>query len=227
MTIANSLCAYPVQQSSTKGNLMAELQVPITKGKGFIVIDTETLVDEVYKEAMLLGLKELLNRGMSKLTKASTKDAEELASLAMAQAEKNVEAMAQGKIRFLGKKAKTGESAAVMTEARRLAKNLVKDGIKAAGMKISHVEAKDITTAANELLASDPSLIEQAKANLEERAKVPAKVDLIKSLIKESPKLVAKAAEEKAKKKSTLSKTQAGKVAPRAKPKAGVSATTH
>ncbi len=209
---------------------MAVLEVPITKGKGFVKIDTEdadALPSEVYKEALLLGLKELCNRGMSKLTKASTKDAEELASLAMAQAEKNVEAMAQGKIRFLGKKAKTGESAAVMTEARRLAKNLVKDGIKAAGMKISHVEAKEITAAANELLASDPSIVEQAKANLEERAKVPAKVDLIKSLIKESPRLVAKAAEANAKKKSTLSKTQAGKVAPRAKPKAGVSATAH
>jgi len=206
---------------------MAELSVPITKGKGSVTIDTETLPDEVYKEAMLLGLKELCNRGMSKLTKASTKDEAELQSLAMAQAEKNVEAIAQGKIRFLGKKAKTGESAAVMTEARRLAKNLVKDGIKAAGMKISHVEAKDITAAANELLASDSSIVEQAKANLEERAKVPAKVDLIKSLIKESPKLVAKAKEANEKKKSTLSKTQAGKVAPRAKPKAGVSATAH
>src|SRR6266404_3334612 len=170
MTIDNSLCAYPVQQSSTKGNLMAELTVPITKGKGSVTIDTETLPDEVYKEAMLLGLKELCNRGMSKLTKASTKDEAELQSLAMAQAEKNVEAIAQGKIRFLGKKAKTGESAAVMTEAR--------------------------------LLASDPSIVEQAKANLEERAKVPAKVDLIKSLIKESPRLVAKAKEANEKKKS-------------------------
>ena len=210
---------------------MAILQVPITKGKGFIEIDTEdgeALPSEVYKEALLLGLKELCNRGMSKLTKASFNgDEEALKAGAMAQAEKNVEAIAQGKIRFLGKKAKTGESAAVMTEARRLAKNLVKDGIKAAGMKISHVEAKDITAAANELLANDPSLIEQAKANLEERAKVPAKVDLIKSLIKESPKLVAKAEAASAKKKTTLSKTQAGKVAPRAKPKAGVSTTAH
>ena len=209
---------------------MAVLQVPITKGKSFVEIDTEdaeALPSEVYKEVLLLGLKELCNRGMSKLTKASTKDEAELQSLAMAQAQKNVEAIAQGKIRFLGKKAKTGESAAVMTEARRLAKNLVKDGIKAAGMKISHVEPKEITAAANELLAQDPSIVEQAKANLEERAKVPAKVDLIKSLIKESPKLVAKAAEANAKKKSTLSKTQAGKVAPRAKPKPGVGATAH
>src|SRR5258708_13592189 len=104
---------------------MAVLQVPIMKGKGFVEIDTEALPDEVYKESMLLGLKDLANRGMSKLTKASTKDAEELASLAMAQAEKNVEAIAQGKIRFLGKKAKTGEIPTVMTEARPLPTHLV------------------------------------------------------------------------------------------------------
>src|SRR6266403_79683 len=180
MTITNSLCAYPVQQSSTKGNLMAELSVPITKGKGSVTIDTETLPDEVYKEAMLLGLKELCNRGMSKLTKASTKDEAELQSLAMAQAEKNVEAIAQGKIRFLGKKAKTGETAAVMTEARRLAKNLIKDAIKAAGKRINTVEPKVITQGANDYLASaqGAALIAQAKANLEERAKSPIKVDI-------------------------------------------------
>jgi len=211
---------------------MAVLQVPITKGKGFIEIDTEDtdrLPSEVYKEALLLGLKELCNRGMSKLTKASTKDEAELQSLAMAQAEKNVEAIAQGKIRFLGKKAKTGESAAVMTEARRLAKALVKDAIKAFGMKPSQVEAKDITAGANELLVSDqgPGLIEQAKTNLEERAQTKIKVDVEKLGIRVSPKLVAKAEADKAKKKSTLSKTQAGKVAPRAKPKAGATATAH
>ena len=208
---------------------MAELSVPITKGKGSVTIDTETLPDEVYKEAMLLGLKELANRGMSKLTKASTKDEDELKSLAMAQAEKNVEAILSGNIRFLGKKAKTGESAAVMTEARRLAKNLIKDAIKAAGKRINTVEPKVITQGANDYLASDQgaSLIAQAKANLEERAKSPIKVDIEALGIKESPKLVAKADAEKAAKKSSLSKTQAGKVAPRAKPKAGVSATAH
>src|SRR6266404_5309302 len=208
---------------------MAILQVPITKGKGVVEIDSETLPDEVYKEAMLLGLKELANRGMSKLTKASTKDEDELKSLAMAQAEKNVEAILSGNIRFLGKKAKTGESAAVMTEARRLAKNLIKDAIKAAGKRINTVEPKVITQGANDYLASDQgaSLIAQAKANLEERAKSPIKVDIEALGIKESPKLVAKADAEKAAKKSSLSKTQAGKVAPRAKPKAGVSATAH
>ena len=207
---------------------MAELIVPITKGKSSVTIDTEALPVEVYKEALALGLKELANRGMSKLTKASTRDAEELASLAMAQAQKNVEAIMAGEIRFSGKKAKTGETAAVMTEARRLAKALIKDAIKANGEKISHYEPKEITALANAYLAEDQSLIDQAKANLEERAKAPTLEklkDVVKAGLKASPKLVAKA--EAAKSKKTLSKTQAGKVAPRAKPKVGVTATAH
>lgn len=201
--------------------------IPVTKGKGTINIVPDDIPLEVYTEALLLGLKELMNRGMSKLTKASFNgDEAALAKAAMDQGEKNYEAIMEGKIKFAGKKASKGESAAVMTEARRLAKALVKDGIKAAGMKISHVEPKDITAAANALLAEDPSLIAQAKVNLEERAKVPVKVDITK-LIKESPKLVAKAeaanAAKKAEKKP-LSATQAGKVKPRAKP---AGATAH
>jgi hypothetical protein len=217
-----------LQDVNERQSQMADIQVPITKAKGQVTIDSEAIPQEVYEEALKLGLKELANRGMSKLTKAAFKGVEaDLAAACMEQAEKNVEAIMTGKIRFAGKKAKSGESAAVMTEARRLAKNLVKDSIKAAGMKISHVEAKDITAAANELLAADPSLIDKAKANLAEREKTPVSID-IKSLIKESPKLVAKAnAANEKKKAGTLSKTQAGKVAARAKPKAGASATAH
>jgi len=207
---------------------MAVLNVPITKGKDTVTFQTDDLPEEVYGEALLLGLKELANRGMSKITKASTKDEEELKSLAMAQAEKNVEAIMAGKIRFLAKKAKTGEPAAVMTEARRLAKNLIKDAIKASGKRINAVEPKDITAAANDYLQSDQgkALIDQAKVNLEERAATPIKIDIEALGIKESPKLVAKADADKAKKKAkgTLSATQAGKVKPRAKP---AGATAH
>jgi len=206
---------------------MATLEVPITKGKATVTIDisADILPDAVYKEALLLGLKELANRGMSKITKASTKNEEELKSLAMAQAEKNVEAIMSGNIRFSGKKAKTGESAAVMTEARRLAKNLIKDALRANGEKPSQYEPKEITALANAYLAEDPSLIEQAKANLEERAKTPV-LEKLKSVvagsIKASPKLIAKAAAKK--KDKPLSATQAGKVKPRAKPQAGATA---
>jgi len=112
----------------------------------------------------------------------------------------------------------TKVSGVVMTEARRLAKEVVKNEIRAAGMKISHVEASEITKAANEIIASDPSYIETAQANIEARTAKVVSVN-IKSLVHESPKLVAAAAKRKAESAVQLSSKQAGKVAPR-KPKA-------
>src|SRR5207244_2361268 len=62
----------------------------------------------------------------------------------------------------------------VMTEARRLAKNLIKDEIKKAGGKISSYEPKDITTAANSYLETDEgkTLLAQAQVNVDARTKV-------------------------------------------------------
>jgi hypothetical protein len=199
---------------------MAILQIPITKAKGFIEVDTTTdLPDDVYAEALLQGLKVLLNRGASKITKETYPDEAELKAEAMTKAEEQLDMVKKGTIKFTGSSKKSKESGAVMTEARRLAKNIIKDEMKRNKIKISHVEPKEITAAANALLAEDPSIIETAKANLEARQATPVKID-IKSLIKESPKLVKAAEEKKAKAKAErpLSKTQAAKVAPRTKP---------
>ena len=106
-----------------------------------------------------------------------------------------------------------------MTEARRLAKALVKDELKRADIKISHVEASEITKAANLYLESEhgSALVEKAKANLAEREKVSIgdTIDVTK-VIAISPELVAKANAKKAK-NGTLSKTQAGKVKTKAR----------
>lgn len=199
---------------------MAVLSVPITKGKASMEIDTEKLPDAVYAEALLQGLKVLANRGMSKITKAELGDDETVKTEAMVKAAANVEDIMAGKIKFTGQKKAKGASGAAMTEARRLARNLVKDEMKRAGIKISHVEASEITKAANALLDADPALVEQAKANIEAREQVPVKdmID-IKSLIQESPELVAKANARKAKSKETLSAKQAGMVKAKAKGK--------
>ena len=76
--------------------------------------------------------------------------------------------------------------------------------------------------AANELIASDPSYVTQAKANIEARANIKPAID-IKTLVAESPKLVAAAEAKKAKAKADapLSAKQAGKVAPRKGSKPG------
>jgi len=195
---------------------MTKLSVENTKSKTMHEFDTETLPEAVYVEALKLGLKVLLNRGQSKITKASTKDDAEMKALAKDQAEKNVEAINAGKIKFSGGAKAKKASGAIMTEARRLAKALVKDEMKKAGIKVSHVEAKEITNAANELLNTEElgkQLLAQAEENIKAReAKVESGLGIdIKALIKESPKLVAKAEEEKAARKSQLSATQAGK----------------
>lgn len=196
-----------------------KIRVPITKAKGeFVEIDTAELPDEVYKEALLQGLKVLANRGTSKITKSTYPDADELKTAAIAKANEQVEAMKAGKIKITGGKASGKASGAVMTEARRIAKNLVKDALKANGIKISHVDASEITKAANALLAEaeGKDIIAQATANLAERAKTKIGIDVTK-LVSENPTKVAKAEAKKAKDREQLSAKQAGKVKHRAK----------
>lgn len=214
------------QAEPTTGAEPTFYTIPVTKGKASIEINIDDVPNDVYKEALLLGLKELVNRGMSKISVAKLEGVEldKAKAAAMAQAAKNVEAIKTSKIKFAGKKTKTAESAAVMTEALRLAKNLVKDEIKRAGGKISHYKASEITLAAKELLSQDESLVTQAKANLEEREKTPVKVNIM-SLVKEDPELVKKAEAKKAEKKTAgLSAKQAGMTKVRSKPQ---TATAH
>lgn len=194
---------------------MATLSIPVTKGKANVEFDTDALPDAVYQEALRLGLKELANRGMSKVTKAAYPNEDEMKAKAMEVAATNVENIVAGKIKFTGQKA-SKVSGAVKTEAMRLARNLVKDAIKANGGKISHYEASEITKAAKELLEADQSLLKMAEDNIAAREQVgkTEKIDLSK--IATSPKLVAKA-EAKKKGDGTLSAKQAGKVKTKAK----------
>lgn len=214
---------------------MAIMKVPVTKAKDVVEIDTDSLPEAVYAEALLQGLKTLVNRGMSKITKAELGDDVIVKSEAMIKAKANVEDIVAGKIKFSGKSAgKSKVSGAVNTEAMRIARNRVKDAIKAAGMKISYVKASEITAAAKELIASEDadneaSCIAMAKANLAKRAEAPMPID-IKSLVSEDAKLreagEAKKAEERANK--PLSAKQAGLVKGRkakAKPAATVEPT--
>lgn len=200
---------------------MATLSIPVTKaGNRKIEVDTAEIPDDMYTLVMEEGLKVILNKRMSKImTKGLEGDAlAEAQNAAFVVASENFDNLKAGKVRRGRAGATTADGkkvpGAVMTEARRLAKEVVKNEIRAAGMKISHVEASEITKAANALIAEDPSYIEQATVNIESRAQVKPKVD-IKALIHESPKLVAAAEKAKADRKLTLSAKQAGKAAPR------------
>lgn len=201
---------------------MASMNIKVTKAGKSLEVDLETLPDEAYQFVLQKGLEALLNARMSKVL---TKDLEgeklaDAQSAALKIAEENLANLKAGKITKArgGAKDANGNKVAanVMTEARRLAKEVVKNEIRAAGMKISHVEASVITKAANELIAADPSFIETAKANIEARSAVKSAIN-IADLVHESPKLVAKAEAAKAERKTQLSAKQAGKAAPRKK----------
>ena len=199
---------------------MGIMNIKVTKANRTIAVDTSELPDEAYQFVLQKGLEALMNARMSKVL---TKDLEgdklaEAQEAAAKIAEENLANLKAGKISKGrgGVKDANGNkvSAVVMTEARRLAKEVVKNEIRSHGMKISHVEASQITKAANELLAVDPSFIEQATANIEGRKAVKSAIN-IADLVHESPKLVAKAEKAKAERKTTLSAKQAGKAAPR------------
>ena len=205
--------------------MSAIITVPVTKGNTTINIDTEILPEKYYVAALTSGLKTLVNGGTTKIIKPKVQTPEAMAAYhaeAIAKAQERVEAMMAGKLKVGRAAAEAGPSGAVMTEARRLARQLVKDTLREAGQKVSHYKASEITAAANQLLASPDgkSLITQAEENLTSRKPV-VKVDISK--IKEDPELIAKdlaakeaKAEAKAAGAGVLSAKQAGKVAPRA-----------
>lgn len=208
---SDDIAADPTVPSTT-------LSIPLKNGAGSIEVDTGALPEDVYREALLQGLKVLAERNMSKLTKTAYPDDTERKAAIKAKAEANVQDMYAGKVKLTGQAKVKKASGAVMTEAMRLARNLVKDAMKANKIKISHVKASEITAAAKALLEQDPSILATAEANLKAREATPAKID-IKSLIHVDPALVAKDEAKRAEAKASkpLSAKQAGKIAPRAK----------
>lgn len=190
------------------------LNIPVVKAKSTIVINTGKLPDHVFREALSLGLKQLVNRGQTTLTKEGFPDPAKLREASMEKAEATLEAMYAGKIRVVGGAKSDKVPREVQTEARRIARNLVKAQLKAAGVKISYVESSEITKAANALLAADPSILEQAKEEVENTAKKKVKIDI--ASIPVSQKKIKAAEAKKADK--VLSAKQAGKVATRARP---------
>lgn len=212
---------------------MAVMKIAVVKAENATLeVETNNIPTRVYEYIVELGLKALLNRGGTKITKASVPDNAERYKQALAVAQKNLEDIYNEKVRIVGSKAAGAKaSGEVMTEARRIARNMVKDAMKAKKIKVSYVEASEITKAANALLAADPSIIEKAKVSLEARKadgdKVASALDAIVTSVPQSDKLMKADAEKKAKAKSEkaegtapLSATQAGKAKPRPKPQA-------
>lgn len=214
---------------------MAIMSIPIVKGKGAVEIDTDTLPEAVYAEALLQGLKTLLNRGMSKVTVKDLGDEATVRKEAMIIAEQNVAKVMSGDIKFSGKASKSAEAKldkAVSTEALRIARERVRDALKAAGKKLYAIKASEITTAAKELIGLDPSIVQMAEEAIKARSVVPVGIDLsaLVSSVKEDTAKIAKAEAKKAEEKASkpISAKQAGLVKGRkAKPVPVHTAPTH
>lgn len=197
---------------------MAILQIPLVKVKGaHIEVDTDKLHQDVYAYAMVLGLKALMNRGTSG-EKAKGLSADEYRQIA----EKQLADAYEGKTRIIGQKRTAGKKdGKEMTEAVRIAKETVKQMIKANGEKISHYSAGEITKAAKAIVDSDPeTYLAAARENIAKAematSKTP-KIDIMAMVAPDAGK-VAKAAEKAAAARAQTSAAKAGKITPKAKP---------
>ena len=218
MTNVDTDTTVGIEDGSLGATPSTIVTVALKNAAGNIEVDTAKLPDDVYREALMQGLKVIAERGMSKLTKEAYPDETERKQAIHAKAEANVQDMYNGAVKITGAAKVKKASGAVMTEAMRLARNLVKDAMKANKIKISTVKASEITKAAKMLIEADASIIKTAEENLKQREQTPIKID-IASLIHADPALVAKDEAKKAEAKANkpLSAKQAGKVAPRAK----------
>src|SRR5258707_15788374 len=158
------------------------VSIALKNAAGIIEVDTAKLPDDVYREALMQGLKVIAERGMSKMTKEAYPVEDERKAAIKTKAEANVQDMDDGKVKITGAKTVKKASGAVMTEAMRLARNLIKDAMKANKIKISTVKASEITKAAKAYIETNPSIEATAEENLKRREQTPMTLD-IKALI--------------------------------------------
>lgn len=211
---------YEEAQAGEATTATSTLKVAITKAKASLSVDVNALPANVFTEVIAQGLKAMLNSGMTKVVLKGLEGAElekaQAAALEIATAK--LSAMMAGRVTTRATKSDTKVSGAVMTEAMRLARNIVKDSLKRDGKKVSHYAAKDITTAAKALIAANPELVKEAEDSLTKRQALKVEINL--GGIQEDATLVAAAEAKKAKDKANkpLSAAQAGKTAKRSKP---------
>lgn len=184
------------------------IRIPIVKATrkddpSWAEVDLNALPEDVLKEVYLQGLKTLLNRGMSKIT-GEKNDASVKAVMGIAA--QNLQNLYDGKIR-MSAGVRTKITGVIKTEAMRIARQIIKDGLKEAGLKVSHYTAKEISKAAETFLGSEDGkeVWEEAKATVEARGKKDAKamqnIKAIAQSLEVDPELVKKAAMKKKPKK--------------------------
>ncbi len=184
---------------------MSTINVQISKAKKELQISIEefmALDPDVQIYILEQGYGKVLNAATAKLTKAKIDEEgltdEQVADQAMGLVNKRMDELKAGKVKRTRSAGKGKVPGVVMTEARRLAKNIIKAAIKASGERISAYEPKVITEAANEYLEQHPEVIEQAAASIEQAKTLAGVADV--SGIHTDAKRVAKLDAKKTKK---------------------------
>lgn len=194
---------------------MTTFTIKITKAKANLDVVWEDLPDPVKLRIIEEGLGKMLNGATAKETSSTTPDEAVRAANAMALAEKKLASLKSGQLKT--KASRDGKVAGVvMTEARRLAKNIIKAQIKAAGKKISDYEAKAITEAANKYLEKHPELIEAATASVNAAKNLASAVSEEVAGLEASPTKVAANEKKKAEARAATAAKNAGKPGPQA-----------
>jgi hypothetical protein len=188
--------------------------VNVPKAKVKLELNWDSLDIDTKLAIIQAGAEKIVQAATAKFTKANQKDEQELEASAKQAAEAKLADIHAGKWKP-GRKASAGKVAGVvMTEARRLAKNIVKAQIKAAGQRISDYEAKAITEAANLYLSEHEELIAQASASIEASKALASQAAVDVKAIPVSAIKVAKNNEKKAAAKAATAAKNAGKPGP-------------
>lgn len=198
-------------------------KIKVAKAGQDVEIIWNELSDAVKMHIIEHGFSKVLNAATAKVTKTTVPDAEELKAQAMALAMKKLDSLKRGEI---GRKKASGKaSGKVMTEARRLAKIIVKAAIKENGGKISDYEAKEITEAANQYIEENPEIVKQAETSISKAEELAGQGKIDVKAIKTSPKKVAAREKKNAEQRAATADKAAGKpgpqrsaIAPRGKP---------
>jgi len=200
---------------------MSTYAIPVTKAKTSLDVDCDEtkLPEHVFNEAVKLGLKAMLNRGMGEVTAEKIPDETVRKAKALEIAKTNLENMYAGKVRIIGGKPK-GASGKVMVIARQIAKADVLEELRRArpDIKKSHIKPTDLTAAANAWLEANPEILKLAEEELKKRearvaevtTEAKTKLTNVVSMIQEDDDLIAAANEKKAKDKAKRSGTKAG-----------------
>lgn len=223
-----------VKQLAERGTDIAEAEVQVVtirvkkgsvaKGEQMLMeVTPDLLSNEEIAIIWQLGLEARMNNtGFSKVEKGDVEEAKRVA-------QDNAQKLYDGKLRApvglsgMKKKAKGPSDKSIQSEARKLAREEIKDRIRSAGEKVTHYAAKDINKAADGILADDDEVSQalwaEAEKIVNDRAKAREKastisakkgkaIELIKGM-KKDPELVKKATQASAAKKAKAAEKRA------------------